>query len=149
MPGAWTQNFYHAVWSTRGRTELISFELESRLHPFLGGILKDLRCMPLAINGMADHVHILTRYPSNLAHSDLLRHLKHRSSAWIHDEIGQREFAWQEGYGGFTVSKSIVPQVQHYIRNQKERHAMQSYRDEVIELHRLYDMELIEEDVFR
>ncbi len=149
MPGAWTQNFYHAVWSTKGRLELISPELEARLHPFLGGTLKDLRCQPVAINGMADHVHILARYPSNLSHSDLLRHLKHRSSEWIHNEIGQREFAWQEGYGGFTVSKSIVPKAEQYIRNQKTRHATQSYRDEVIELHRLHDLELIEEDVFR
>jgi len=149
MPSAWTQNYYHAVWSTEHRVELITADLEERLYPFLGGILKDLRCIPIRINGMPEHIHLLTRYPADLSHSDLLRHLKSRSSKWIHETFpALRGFAWQAGYGGFTVSKSLVPKIEHYIANQKERHRTQSYRDEVAQLHRLHDMELIDEDVF-
>jgi len=62
MPSAWTQNFYHTVFSTKQRAGLITPELETRLYPFIGGIVRDLRCTLLAINGTPDHVHLLVRY---------------------------------------------------------------------------------------
>ncbi|MBM4109054.1 MAG: hypothetical protein FJ255_09655 [Phycisphaerae bacterium] len=74
MPASWTQNIYHAVFSTKRREPTITPEVEERLHPFVGGILKDLRCIPVAINGTADHLHLLTIYPSDLSHADMLRH---------------------------------------------------------------------------
>ena len=61
MPSACTQNFYHAVFSTKHRAALITPQLEARLYPFLGGIVRDLRCTLLVINGMPDHVHLLIR----------------------------------------------------------------------------------------
>jgi REP element-mobilizing transposase RayT len=123
MPSSWTQNIYHAVFSTKHRQPLISPDLEVRLYPFVGGILKDLRCIPLAINGTFDHLHFLAIYPSDLSHADLLRHVKKRSSEWIHGAFTNlRDFAWQEGYGGFTVSKSAMDDVARYIREQKEWH---------------------------
>src|SRR3954469_19048238 len=66
MPSAYTQNFYHTVFSTKHRAPLITPELEQRLYPFIGGILRDLRCTLLAINGMPDHVHLLIRYRADL-----------------------------------------------------------------------------------
>jgi REP element-mobilizing transposase RayT len=120
MPGAWTQNYYHIVFSTKQRANLITPELEARLHPFLGGMVRDLRCSLLAIGGMPDHVHLLIRYRPDLSHSDLVRHVKARSSKWINESIpAQGHFAWQEGYGGFTVSRSAVPQVKNYIEHQQ------------------------------
>ncbi len=123
MPSSWTQNIYHAVFSTKHRVEIITPEVEERLYPFVGGILKDLRCIPIAINGMADHLHFLAIYPSDLSHADMLRHVKKRSSEWLHGTFPKlREFSWQEGYGGFTVSKSLTDEVAEYIRGQKEHH---------------------------
>lgn len=123
MPASWTQNIYHAVFSTKRREAAITPELEARLHPFIGGILKDLRCIPVAVNGTADHLHVLTIYRSDLSHADMLRHVKKRSSEWIHNSFaGMESFAWQEGYGGFTVSKSAMDDVAQYIRDQKEHH---------------------------
>lgn len=123
MPSSWTQNIYHAVFSTKLRLPTIAPEVEERLHPFMGGILKDLKCIPVAINGTADHVHVLTIYPSDLSHADMMRHVKKRSSEWIHKTFpGMGEFAWQEGYGGFTISKSLMDDVAEYIRTQKEHH---------------------------
>jgi REP element-mobilizing transposase RayT/stress-induced morphogen len=80
MPSAYTQNFYHAVFSTRHRANLIFPELETRLYPFIGGILRDLRSTLLAINGMSDHIHALVRYRVDLSHSDMIRHIKGRTS---------------------------------------------------------------------
>jgi len=85
MPSAWTQNFYHTVFSTKGRAALITPELEARLYPFLGGILRDLRCTLLAINGMSDHVHLLIRYRADLSHSEMLQQIKGRSSKGVHE----------------------------------------------------------------
>ena len=131
MPSSWTQNIYHAVFSTKSRVCSITPAHQERLYPFMGGILKDLRCTPIAVNGTEDHVHFLARYPSDLSNADMLRHVKQRSSAWIHETFPDlRAFAWQEGYGGFTVSKSQMDSVAAYIRDQKEHHKAMNSLDE-------------------
>ncbi len=150
MPSAWTQNFYHTVFSTKQRDGMITHELESRLYPFIGGILRDLRCNLLAVNGMPDHVHLLIRYRADLSHLEMLQQIKGRSSKWIHETFSNLQgFAWQEGYGGFTVSKSVVPSVEAYIAGQKEHHKRQDFRTEFLELLRLHGVEFDPEDVFR
>jgi REP element-mobilizing transposase RayT len=143
MPRSWTQNYYHAVFSTKHREPSIETELEERLHPFLGGVARDLRCTPIAINGMADHVHVLVRYPSDLSHADLLRHLKGRSSRWIHETFPRlRSFAWQEGYGGFTLNTSILDATAEYIRTQKQHHGTMTYVQEVEAMLRNNNMDI-------
>ncbi|TVQ32566.1 MAG: IS200/IS605 family transposase [Phycisphaeraceae bacterium] len=110
MPSAYTQNFYHAVFSAKHRANIITPEIETRLYPFIRGVLDDLRCTLLAINGMPDHVHLLIRYRADLSHSEVLRHVKGRSSKWMNETLLLPDrFSWQQGYGGFTVSKSAVP----------------------------------------
>jgi len=142
MPSSWTQNIYHAVFSTKGRVEWIAPEVEERLYPFIGGILKDLRCIPIAINGTADHLHVLAVHPSDLSHADMLRHVKKRSSEWIHNTFdGLSAFAWQEGYGGFTVSKSMLDDVAEYVRRQKEHHKRFDSLSEFKELLRRHGIE--------
>jgi putative transposase len=150
MPSAWTQNSYHAVFSTKDRLELIKPESEERLYPFMGGILRDLKCSLLAVGGMPDHVHLLVRHPSNLSHSEMVQHVKSRSSKWIHETSPElRRFVWQEGYGGFTVSKSVCDAVEFYIRNQKEHHKRQDFKSEFLELLRLHGLEFDEAEVFK
>jgi REP element-mobilizing transposase RayT len=141
MPSTWCQNYYHAVFSTKNRVGLITPEIESRLHPFLAGIVNDLGCQPVAINGMTDHVHLLVQYRSDLSHSEMLRHVKGRSSKWLNETFSSiRPFHWQEGYGGFTVSRSLVPKVKAYIEGQKEHHKEMDFDTEfkkLLELHGL------------
>jgi REP element-mobilizing transposase RayT len=151
MPSAYTQNFYHLVFSTQGRANLITPELEPRLHPFMGGIVRDLGCSLLAINGMPDHVHLLVQYRADLSHSDLVRHVKGRSSKWINQEpVGLAgRFAWQEGYGGFTVSSSGVADVKAYIGRQKEHHQRFDFKTEFLALLRKHGIEFREHEVFR
>ena len=142
MPSAWTQNFYHVVFATKDRAPLITSELEERLYAFVGGIVRDLRCSLLAVNGMPDHVHLLVRFRADLSISDLVRHVKSRSSKWIHETYpALGHFAWQEGYGGFTVSKSVVPSVEDYIRRQKEHRKRRDFDSEFKELLRLHGIE--------
>ncbi|MBX3360171.1 MAG: IS200/IS605 family transposase [Phycisphaeraceae bacterium] len=149
MGSSWTQNFYHAVFATRLRAPWITPEVETRLHPFLGGIAKDLDCTPIAINGMADHIHVLVRFPSDLAPADLLRHLKSRSSKWVHQTFPSlSDFGWQEGYGGFTVSRPSVDEVERYIRDQKEHHKDMPFEAEYIAMLRKTGWGGNAEDVF-
>jgi REP element-mobilizing transposase RayT len=150
MPSAYTQNHYHIVFSTKHRAELITPELEDRLYPFMGGIVRDLRCSLVAINCMPDHVHMLVRYRPDLSHSDMLRHIKARSSKWVNETFPDTErFAWQEGYGGFTVSRSAVPEVQRYIERQKEHHERIDFKTEFLELLRRHGIEFDEDEVFK
>jgi putative transposase len=150
MPSAYTQNFYHAVFSTRQRTSLLTPALEERLYPFIGGILRDLRCGLLAINGSTDHVHLLVRYRADLSHSELLQQIKGRSSKWINETFPESgHFSWQEGYGGFTVSKSMAPVVAAYIARQKEHHREQDFKSEFLELLRRHEIEFDENEVFQ
>ena len=149
MPSAFTQNFYHSVFSTKHRANLINPDLEQRLYPFIGGILRDLRCTLLAINGMPDHVHLLVRYRADLSHSEMLQQIKGRSSKWINETFPQHgHFAWQAGYAGFTVSKSVVPEVEAYITRQKEHHKRQDFKSEFLELLCRHGIEFEENEVF-
>jgi len=124
---------------------LISPEMEQRLYPFTGGLVRDL----LAINGMPDHVHLLIRYRADLSHSDLLRHIKGRTSKWINETWPDRgRFACQEGYGGFTVSRSGVAEVESYIARQKEHHERMDFQTEFRELLRRHGIEFDESALF-
>ena len=97
---------------------------------------------------MPDHLHVLVRYPPDLSHSDMLQNVKGRSSRWLGETFPHSSWrGWQEGFGGFTVSQSLVTRVEDYIHRQKEHHLRQTYEQEVIELHRLHDMEFVAEDV--
>lgn len=149
MPSSWTQNLYHMIFSTKNREPLLSPGVEARLHPFLGGIARDLDCVAFEINGDIDHVHLALRFPSKLSISDLARHLKGRSSSWMGETFPALGFAWQNGYGGFTVSNSMLDRVIEYIRRQKEHHARVSFKDELRELMRLHGVEVHESDLFQ
>ena len=149
MGSSWTQNFYHIVYGTKLRTPWIGDPLEERLHSFLGGIARDMGCSVIAINGMPEHVHVLVRFPSDLAIADLVRHLKSRSSKWVHETFSRlHDFGWQEGYGGFTVSKTSVADVEQYIRNQKAHHQAVSFEQEYVAMLRKTGWEGRPEDLF-
>jgi REP element-mobilizing transposase RayT len=89
---------------------------------------------PQGIGGVADHVHLLVGLKATHCLADVLRELKKASSVWVHEEIGLRTFAWQEGYGAFTVSATARETVQRYIANQEEHHRVRSFREEFVEM---------------
>ncbi|MCF6285749.1 MAG: transposase [Candidatus Hydrogenedentes bacterium] len=84
---------------------------------------------------MADHVHILAKLRQDISLSDVLRDTKSNSSGWVHDTFpGYEEFAWQRGYGAFTVSASHINVVERYILNQEEHHKEMTFQEEFIGL---------------
>ncbi|MFT3687087.1 MAG: IS200/IS605 family transposase [Phycisphaerales bacterium] len=142
MPGAWTQLHAHIVFSTKRRAELITSEFEPRLYAFLGGIARERKCQLVSGNGMPDHVHLLVRFPGEVAIADLVKHLKSRSTTWVNEEkLTSKRFSWQEGYGAFTVGLETMPKVKSYIAKQKSHHARMSFVDEVKEMLKRAGME--------
>jgi putative transposase len=135
MPQSYTNLLYHVVFSTKNREPLITSECETRLHDYLGGTIRRQGGVALAINGTADHVHILFKLRPDKSVSDVLRDLKANASGWLHEVFpGMRHFSWQNGYGAFTVSTSQVARVSEYISTQKAHHRRYSFRDELAAL---------------
>lgn len=131
MPQTFASLFVHVVFSTKGREPFLEAELRPRVFPYMGGIVRELGAVPLAINGPGDHVHALVTVPTTLAVADLMRVLKTNSSRWVHEQWPERRaFAWQNGYGAFSVSKSNVDEVVRYMETQEEHHRHVSFQDE-------------------
>jgi REP-associated tyrosine transposase len=128
-----TNLLVHLIFSTKGRAQLINSEIEPDLHAYLGGIIRELGGVAVSINGTSDHVHLLVRLPANQSVADLARVIKTNSSRWVHERWpGHRQFAWQTGYGAFTVSESIAEAVRDYISHQREHHKKQSFQSEFL-----------------
>ena len=121
------------MFSTKDRVPLIAPEWRERLHEYLGGTVGGLGGFVQGVGGVADHVHLLVGLKATHCLADFMRELKKASSVWVHEQIQQPEFAWQEGYGAFTVSPTARPQVQKYIANQTEHHRVKTFREELVE----------------
>ena len=105
MPQSFTCLHYHLIFSTKGRFPSITPEIQTRLWEYLGGVVCNAGGIPIQIGGTADHVHLLVTLRQNRALSDFMRELKAGASGWIHDTFPHlANFAWQVGYGAFTVS---------------------------------------------
>jgi REP element-mobilizing transposase RayT len=140
----------HCVFSTKERFPLITPELETRLWPYLGGIARENRMKAIAIGGTSDHVHALLSLPATMSFAKAAQLIKGGSSKWIHDTFYEhRKFAWQEGYGAFSVSSSQVDKTIAYIRRQEEHHRGRSFQDEFIELLEKHGIEYVRRYVFR
>lgn len=115
--------YTHMIFHTKNNQDMIKPDVEDELYAYLGGLLKQNRSVPIAINGIEDHVHILCIMSKNISLTDLIEELKRNSSRWIKTKGTQyAQFAWQGGYGGFSVSQSKVDVVKRYIENQKNHH---------------------------
>jgi REP element-mobilizing transposase RayT len=121
----------HVVFSTKDRLPDLSPELAGRLFPYMGGIVRERRGVPLIINGPADHVHLLLSFPATESIAELLRVLKTNSCRWVHEQFpANRRFGWQAGYAAFTVSASRLEQVRRYIAAQQVHHRKVSFQQE-------------------
>jgi REP element-mobilizing transposase RayT len=142
MPNTYTSLHYHIVFSTKNRERWIMPAIEQRIWAYLGGIVKDHKMQPIQIGGIEDHVHLLLGAPATLAPSKIAQMIKGGSSAWIHDTFpNMTGFAWQDGYGAFTVSKSSVPDVVNYIQNQREHHRTKTFQEEYLAMLQKHDID--------
>jgi REP element-mobilizing transposase RayT len=134
MSQSFTNLLYHLIFSTKDRRPIITLDYQPRLYDYIGGIIREVGGTSLGINGIEDHVHVVTKLRPDKALSDVLRVLKCNASGWMHDVFPSlAEFSWQRGYAAFTVSQSNVEEVRRYVAGQKDHHKKISFRDEFIE----------------
>jgi putative transposase len=125
--------YTHIVFHTKYNQDVIKADIEKELFAYLGGILKENKSVPIAINGIENHIHILCIMSKNKALADLLEELKRNSSRWIKTNgVEYSDFAWQGGYGAFSVSQSKVEVVKRYIENQKDHHKTETVKEEYL-----------------
>jgi putative transposase len=142
-------SLHHCVFATKGREPWLTPDIRERLWPYLGGIARENDMKTLAIGGVADHVHLLLSLSATMSVSKAMQLLKGNSSKWLHETFPRlRSFAWQEGYGAFSIGVSGIEETRLYINNQEEHHRTRTYREEVIMFlnrHRLpFDETMIE-----
>jgi len=118
----------HFVFSTRGRRDLIPEELMPKLWKYFAGIARNHRIAMLAAGGIANHVHLLIVLPPDISAAEAVQVLKANSSRWLREH--GLDFAWQEGYGAFSVSGPNKNAVKDYIERQAEHHRKRSYENE-------------------
>lgn len=149
MAHTYVQLITHIVFSTKHRELYLTPELRERLFPYMGGIFRGLDSSALLINGVSDHVHILALLPAKRALSDIMRDVKANSSGWVHEQFPRfKKFAWQTGYGAFSVSKSNLEVVRVYIANQEKHHKRRTFKEEYIGLLQKHGIEYDEKYIW-
>lgn len=128
-----TNLIFHVVFGTQGFLPLIKAEFRQELFAYLAALIKEKNGKPLIINGVANHVHMLILLPPDVSLSEVTKFVKANSSRWMKRRFG-RPFAWQKGFGAFSVSRSGVGAVSRYIREQEAHHSKMDLRSEYVAL---------------
>lgn len=143
MAHTYASNFIHCIFSTKDRSSLISAARTTELYAYLGGIARGEGFSLIAAGGTANHLHLLFDLPASCALAHAVQKLKGSSSRWL-----GKGFAWQEGYGAFSVSPSQIEVVKRYIQNQEQHHRKRNFEQEFVALLRNCGIEYDERYVF-
>ena len=134
MASTHTSLHYHLVFSTKNREAWFAPSTRDRLHEYLGGVIRTEGGFAHAIGGTGDHVHVLLGLSPTHSLAQVIQRIKSVSSRWIHDEWSWVGFAWQEGYGAFTVSASSLEPVRAYVLHQEAHHRVKTFQEEYVEM---------------
>ncbi|MEA3496819.1 MAG: IS200/IS605 family transposase [Bacteroidota bacterium] len=144
-----SQIYVHLTFGTKNRYPFIKTKWEKELHAYMAGIFKNYESPALIINSVSTHIHILFRLSKNYALAKVVENVKKESSKWVkQNDIKSSKFAWQNGYGAFSVSSSNVEVVKNYIHKQKEHHRKMTYKEEVEKFLKEYDLINYDEKYF-
>ncbi len=132
MPQSLAKIFLHLVFSTKNRKPTITDAVRDNLHAYMATVLANLGCHANLINSVDDHIHVLFELARTATVSQVVEDVKKSSSKWMKTQPEvSGAFAWQSGYGVFSVSQSNVDAVRAYLANQREHHRKQSFQDEL------------------
>lgn len=142
MPQSISRVLLHVVFSTKERRELIIDEVAPELHAYLAGACRALKSEAYRVGGGRDHVHIACSLPRTLTVSKLLEEIKKTSSAWLKEQDPRcQRFAWQAGYGAFSIGQSQLGPLLSYIDRQHEHHKKKTFKEELLEIIERYGVE--------
>jgi REP element-mobilizing transposase RayT len=150
VPQSLAKILVHTVFSTKDRRPFLRDKpLREELHRYIGGILANLECQPVIVGGMEDHLHWLCALSRTCEPATLVKEAKRSSSLWLKTKSpGLADFAWQSGYGIFSIGFSQIESVRNYIVGQEEHHRKVTYEDEFRQLLRRYEIEFDERYVW-
>jgi REP element-mobilizing transposase RayT len=150
MANTFTQIHIHTVFAVQNRISLINSSWQNQLYKYITTIIQKHGHKVLSIGGMSDHIHILFGFRPTQALSNLMQEVKRDSSEWINKEkLVMGRFAWQEGYGAFSYSKSHIAQVANYIETQAEHHKKKSFIEEYKKILKDFDLDYDEQYIFK
>jgi putative transposase len=150
MANTYTQIYIQIVFAVENRISLITDQWREQLHKYITGIIQNHSHKLIAINSMANHIHIFIGMKPIQALSDLLQDIKKYSSKWINaNKFVMGHFNWQAGYGAFSYSHSQIDSVVKYIQNQKRHHQKKTFRQEYIEFLEKFHVEYDERYIFK
>jgi REP element-mobilizing transposase RayT len=150
MPNTYTQIHIHGIFAVQNRLSLIGEAWKEELYKYITGILQEHGHKMISIGGMADHVHLLFGMRPVQSLSDLMQDIKGNSSGWINKRRFIRgKFSWQEGFGAFSYSKSQLPNVIKYIREQEKHHAKKSFIEEYKDFLKIFEIDYDERYIFK
>ncbi len=150
MANTYTQIHIQTVFSVQGGNSIIKKSFKNELYKYITGIIQNNGHKVLAINGMPDHVHIFFGMRPTQSLSDLMQDVKGDSSKWINQRgFINGKFSWQEGYGGFSYSKSQVDNVIDYIKRQEIHHRRKTFTEEYIEFLEKFEVPYNERYIFK
>jgi putative transposase len=139
----------HVIFSTKDRERWLDSKVRPRMHAYLATICRDVGTEFVHVGGVADHVHIVTMLPRTLSQAQLIEQIKKTSSKWIKAvDKRYRTFAWQRGYGAFSVSANQLDAVLQYIDGQKEHHHTRTFQEEYRALLRKHGIDFDERYVW-
>ena len=149
MANTYTQILVQIVFAVKGRQNLITEKHREQIEKYICGIVNNKKSKPLAIYCNPDHCHILIGLHPSVSISEMARDIKANSSKWINENKWiMGKFAWQEGYGAFTYSRSQLNRVVQYIRKQPEHHRKKTFREEYIAFLGEFEIEYDDKYVF-
>jgi REP element-mobilizing transposase RayT len=149
MANTYTQLYFHIIFAVSGRNNLIAKSWKEELYKYISGIIANKNQKLMIINGMPNHIHLLIGTKPDCNLSDLVRDIKANSSKWINEKrFLNGKFAWQTGFGAFTVSQSSVNNVISYIKNQEEHHKQKTFKEEYVEFLKTYKIDFKTEYIF-
>ena len=135
MAGSFSSLYVHLVFSTRNREPLLAPEHRGDLFDYMAGILRQLGCEFVLVNGVADHVHVVCTLPVSVTLAELVAKLKGNSSRWIRERREEMTaFRWQSGYAAFSFARKNLDAVRRYVDHQGAHHRQKTFAQEYREL---------------
>lgn len=148
-PGTFTQLYVQLVFAVNNREALLHKNIRNRVFEYISGIISEMKHKSIIVNGVSNHVHILLGLNPSKSISDTVHGIKRSTSLFINNEkLCLGKFAWQEGYGAFSYSRSQLEDVYEYILNQEKHHQKKTFRDEYIQFLKKFEIEFDEKFLF-
>lgn len=148
-PGTFTQQYVQIVFAVKNRDAALHKGIRNRVFEYISGIITEMKHKSIIVNGVSDHVHILIGLNPAISISDTVHDIKRSSSLFINKEkLCMGKFAWQEGYGSFTYSRSQMEHVYKYIQNQEKHHERLSFKEEYVQFLKKFEIDYNEHFLF-